>query len=75
MTEKFWLVWNESMGGKSTVKHPTRESAEREAERLARNHRGWKFAVMENIAVVSVTDVHWERDENHYAPDFPPVPF
>lgn len=64
--EKFWLVWNETMGGRSTVKHSSCASAEREAERLARNHRGSTFAVMEVIGIVVVSDVRWERDPNAY---------
>jgi len=57
---RFWLVWCEN-GGPPTVKHTDIASAECEAERLARKHRGTTFVVLEALASVNVTDVHWER--------------
>ena len=44
----FWLVWHVD-GGAPCYRHPTRASAEAEAERLARLHPGKAFAVMESV--------------------------
>lgn len=54
--EKFWLVWNPA-GNSPRYKHPSEESAEREAERLAALNPSDSFYVLEaltcsrNIAV------------------------
>jgi len=37
--EKFWVVWNPNAGA-PTVRHPSRDLAEREAERLAAQQQG-----------------------------------
>lgn len=52
----FWLVWN-PQGRAPTRDHPTRDSAEREAERLARANRGQRFIVLQSVSERVVDDV------------------
>lgn len=47
---KFWVVWNPNAGA-PTVRHPTRDLAEREAERLAAQHPRDHFIVLEALSV------------------------
>ncbi|WVR18321.1 hypothetical protein y223_00041 [Bordetella phage PY223] len=57
--QKFWLVWCEGKG-MPTHKHKTFESAQREAERLARKFPGYEFHVLEWMgACVKPNDVVW----------------
>ena len=48
--DKFWVVWNPNAGA-PTFRHPTRELAEREAERLAAQHPRDHFIVLEALTV------------------------
>jgi hypothetical protein len=60
--EPFWLVWCEN-GGAPTVKHPSLDSAKREAERLAKANEGRTFHVLEVVGAATVRRVDWvERD-------------
>jgi hypothetical protein len=43
---RFWLVWNPE-GRSPTCKHPSRESAQTEAGRLAKTFPGQRFWVLE----------------------------
>ena len=52
----FWLVWHLD-GGVPSYKHESRRSAESEAERLARLHRGQTFVVMESMCGKVSNDV------------------
>lgn len=52
----FWVVWRMD-GGAPTYKHESRQSAELEAERLARNHRGSTFVVLESMCAKVTNDV------------------
>ena len=56
MDTHFWLVWCVD-GGEPTVKHRGYADAKREAERLARAHRGSEFAVCASILTVSRRDL------------------
>lgn len=56
---KFWIVWNPS-GAPATYKHPTAASAEKEAERLARQSPSCMFVVMEAVKSCRKTDIAWE---------------
>jgi len=55
-TNPFWLVWNPSAGC-PLYKHSSLESAEVEAQRLARMNRGQEFIVLESVSGHSVMDV------------------
>lgn len=68
MNDKYWLVWAEN-GGTPTIKHQSRSSANTEAERLARKNRGVRFAVVELVASVIVSDVHWTNADDPEALD------
>lgn len=52
----FWMVWNER-GDAPRVKHSTKVSAQREAERLARLNRGQSFIVLESVQACISNDV------------------
>lgn len=54
---KFWMVLGE---GTPTYRHPSQESAEREAERLARMVPGQSFVVLEAVSSVCKSDVDWK---------------
>lgn len=60
-----YLVFNKN-GNMPQFVHETEESARKEAERLARNHRGEKFYVFEAIACVTLNEFKWAeiRGEN-----------
>lgn len=65
----FWLVWNEG-GHAPRVKHPDQETAEREAERLAKVNPGQSFVVLAVVSRFTDRRVHVERfhDFNDYLP-------
>ena len=46
-------------GGTPTFRHPTKQSAQHEAERLARNNPGQEFTVLESLATVVKNDLQW----------------
>jgi hypothetical protein len=56
----FYLVWCEN-GGEPRQKHDTLQSAEREAERLAKVHPGMPFCVMLPVARFTERRVTVER--------------
>jgi hypothetical protein len=58
--EKKYFVYGEGTCA-PVHEHATRESAEREAERLARNNKGKKFFVTVPIAACCSNDVIWDR--------------
>lgn len=47
MSYKFWMVYNPK-GCKPSVSHPTEEIATSEAKRLAAEHPGERFVVLES---------------------------
>lgn len=53
----FWMVWS-PQGHAPTRDHPTRQHAEREADRLARLNRGQRFIVLQSVSERVVDDVH-----------------
>lgn len=57
---KFWMVL-----GLATpyYRHPSKQSAAHEAERLARNNPGQEFVVLESLATVVKSDLHWELND------------
>lgn len=56
MSEKFWMVYGVNKGA-PTMRHPSSELAEREAERLARNNPGVTFCVLEAVLAVTKSDI------------------
>ncbi len=57
--EKFWMVWRTDSSA-STVQHETLQSAEKEADRLARANIGARFVVLESIKFCTIDNpVHW----------------
>ena len=69
MSRKFWMV----LGlGTPTYRHETKDSARVEAERLARINPGQEFVVLESLATVVKSDLHWaahgEGDEQESVP-------
>ena len=59
--EKFWMVLGNNA---PKAKHSTREKADREAERLARQHPDTTFFVLEAVACVKIADVVWSIPAN-----------
>lgn len=53
-----YLVFNKN-GNTPKQIHETESSAKTEAERLARNHRGEEFYVLEAIATVKLNEFLW----------------
>jgi hypothetical protein len=47
-TTPFWLVWNAAIGA-PRHRYTCLEEAEAEAERLAREHSGMEFIVLESV--------------------------
>lgn len=61
---KYWMVHGISV---PNFRHDSLESANREAERLARLHRGQSFTVLESVATCCANDLTWtthETDDN-----------
>lgn len=54
--QPFWFVWCPN-GGAPTFKHPSFESAQAEAKRLARIHRDSTFIVLQSVFAAFVCDV------------------
>lgn len=52
----FWLVWN-PQGHEPQARHDSEQSAEREAERLAKKHPGQRFIVLRPVREVVVDNV------------------
>jgi len=61
--------------GSPTVRHPTKKSAKTEAERLAAQHPGQEFVVMEALATVVKSDMHWEENDIDDSQPDDEVPF
>jgi hypothetical protein len=53
----FWLVWSPTGARPPKHRHLSEQSATTEAERLAREHRGQLFVVLESIAARRVDDM------------------
>ena len=62
MKNPFWLVWGEQRG-LPHKKHGSYEAAESEAQRLAQQHPGYVFNILESKADATVKSVvitkHW----------------
>jgi hypothetical protein len=56
LDQRFWMVWNMARSA-PTVAHPTLESAEREAKRLARLNSGQRFYVCQGLRYFEKNDV------------------
>lgn len=56
-TAKFWIVWEPDNPRPPTKRHDTLDDATKEAERLARRHRGKTFVVLEALATRTVDDM------------------
>ena len=54
--DKFWMVLG---SGVPSVRHSSIDSAEREAERLAKLNAGQQFFVLEAVKSVKAGDVEW----------------
>jgi len=69
---KFWMVLG---NGTPTHRHPSKQSAQIEAERLARQMQGHEFIVLEALATVVKSDMQWDvlalSEEDNADPDAP----
>lgn len=59
-TPPFWLVWD-PQGRSPSRQHPNERSAMDEATRLAREHPGHDFYVLEPISVTKRQDIVTQR--------------
>jgi hypothetical protein len=60
---RFWFVWN-CAGRAPTIKHPSRTSANKEAERLALANPEHVFVVLESLGQYSTRrPVEWLKHE------------
>lgn len=77
MHHRFWLVCNPQRMADLPPKHmhPTYESAQVEAARLAREHPGQTFHVMASAAAVTKTELHWQTFNEEQTEHSPDVPF
>lgn len=57
VSDQFWLVWSPTGVMPPSHRHPTQESADKEAVRLARERRGHEFYVLEAVRKARVQDV------------------
>lgn len=69
---QFWMVAGD---GPASARHPSREIAEREAERLARANPGTPFFVMEAVACHRRVDVERISLDGKPGPREPEIPF
>ncbi len=56
---KFWLVWSPQGDRSPSHRHSTAVAARREAERLASQHPGKSFFVVESVGFARKVDVAW----------------
>jgi hypothetical protein len=66
----FWLVWNPNGKYPPKRRHTTRDSAIKEAFRMAREVPGDQFFVLESCGAAQRTDVQWlsARDADEEIP-------
>lgn len=57
--ERFWIVWCPTGPHSPRNRHQTRREATNEALRLAENHAGQEFFVLEAIGRAQRIDVTW----------------
>lgn len=57
--DKFWVVWNPKAGAPK-VRHPTRELAKREAEKLAAQNPNDYFFILEALSATRASIVTTE---------------
>lgn len=69
---KFWMVVG---NGEPTYRHPSKQSAKTEAERLARLYTGQEFVVLESLATVVKSDMAWELNDIDGSVDCSEIPF
>ena len=62
MVKKFWFVWNPN-GLVPKHKHDSARAAKDEAERLARQHQGQMFHVLEWKASCITNNVQWVEED------------
>lgn len=63
--DKFWIVWNEDLLPEGSFKkHGSLELAMKEAERLANNHHGSTFHVLEIKGSCKYATIHWIEYSN-----------
>lgn len=70
MSRTFWMVVG---AGTPVVRHPTFLSAKTEAERLARQHPGQEFTLLQSLGTCRKSDVKWDTQDG-VEPE-PVVPF
>ncbi|MFG1304206.1 hypothetical protein V5F34_08705 [Xanthobacter autotrophicus] len=73
MDDKFFLVWNPNGMGPPRYRHGTKESAEKEALRLAGENPGQTFHVLENIGTAKTQAAVFTPVEASAAPSEQPI--
>lgn len=71
---KFWMVWREGSHG-CTYRHPRKESAEQEAERLSKANPGETFFVLKAVggriaASPEISKIEMVKERPDFDPDY-----
>lgn len=61
--------------GTPTYRHPSKQSARTEAERLARMNPGQEFTVLESLATVVKQELAWELNDMDGSEPSDDIPF
>lgn len=69
---KFWMVVGR---GAPTHRHPSKQSAKTEAERLASYNPGTSFVVLESLAQVTWSALQWELTDLDGSEETNEIPF
>lgn len=69
---KFWMVLG---SGEPIMRHPSKQSAASEAERLARLNPGREFVVLESLATVVRSELRWEMNDLDTSENQEGIPF
>lgn len=69
--KRFWLIWSPQGVTPPSRRHDTPDSAQKEAERLAREAPGKEFYVLAAVGCAKKIDVEWSKasDEAFEEPD------
>lgn len=71
----FWIIWNPAGAHPPSYRHYSYQSAQSEADRLAKTYRGHTFIVLRAISECKISEVQWKRYESDRAVNEEDIPF